>query len=233
MEGIGTAWSIEIQDKPAPFKGLEDSDPQSDEEQHNQHRSQYQQHEEDRADGTSAVYMYEQVIQNPKRSMGGTSTTQKPNSPRIEVETRNMQDFLTDQLQVLERLKAEDEARDRQLRKIDPVKNFTLPKPADDSAARVNEHIGPVQFNMGGIQVDAEDMLRKLKEREASRTPIRRETLGTSPQPSSSGSPSSAGHQVVSNIDDGKMQNQALASFFAGLVKKPGGGGRASTTGTS
>jgi dynein light intermediate chain 1, cytosolic len=29
--------------------------------------------------------------------------------------------------------------------------------------ARVNEHIGPVQFNMGGIQVDADDMLQRLK----------------------------------------------------------------------
>lgn len=28
---------------------------------------------------------------------------------------------------------------------------------------RVNEHIGPVQFNMGGIQVDADDMLQRLK----------------------------------------------------------------------
>ena len=31
--------------------------------------------------------------------------------------------------------------------------------------ARVNEHIGPVQFNMGGIQVDADDMLQRLKVR--------------------------------------------------------------------
>jgi dynein light intermediate chain 1, cytosolic len=30
---------------------------------------------------------------------------------------------------------------------------------------RVNEHIGPVQFNMGGIQVDADDMLQRLKVR--------------------------------------------------------------------
>lgn len=30
---------------------------------------------------------------------------------------------------------------------------------------KVNEHIGPVQFNMGGIQVDADDMLQRLKVR--------------------------------------------------------------------
>jgi dynein light intermediate chain 1 len=34
--------------------------------------------------------------------------------------------------------------------------------PMDDQG-RVNEHIGPVQFNMGGIQVDADDMLKKLR----------------------------------------------------------------------
>ena len=28
---------------------------------------------------------------------------------------------------------------------------------------RVSEHIGPVRFNMGGIQVDADDMLQRLK----------------------------------------------------------------------
>ena len=27
------------------------------------------------------------------------------------------------------------------------------------------EHIGPVQFNMGGIQVDADDMVQRLKVR--------------------------------------------------------------------
>ncbi|KAI5301555.1 hypothetical protein KEM56_001606 [Ascosphaera pollenicola] len=223
MEGIGTAWSIEIQDRPTPFEGLAASNSQPDE-----WRQQQQRQEACAADGTSAVYIYEQMIQNPKRSLNSalSTTTQKPEAPKIEVETRNMQDFLTDQLQVLERLKAEDEARDRQLRKMDPVKDFVMPKPVDETAARVNEHIGPVQFNMGGIQVDAEDMLRKLKEREANRTPIRRDTLGTPPQPSSSGSPSSSHHQGGSNIDDGKMQNQALASFFAGLVKKPGGGSR-------
>ncbi|KAL8662039.1 MAG: hypothetical protein Q9168_008315, partial [Polycauliona sp. 1 TL-2023] len=30
---------------------------------------------------------------------------------------------------------------------------------------KVNEHIGPVQFNMGGIQVDADEMVKHLKEK--------------------------------------------------------------------
>lgn len=33
------------------------------------------------------------------------------------------------------------------------------------AGSRVMDHIGPVQFNMGGIQVDADDMVRRLKVR--------------------------------------------------------------------
>ncbi|KAI4136583.1 MAG: hypothetical protein L6R39_007717, partial [Caloplaca ligustica] len=44
----------------------------------------------------------------------------------------------------------------------------TRPAPSADAGnSRVNEHIGPVQFNMGGIQVDADEMVRKLRERGA------------------------------------------------------------------
>ena len=70
-----------------------------------------------------------------------------------------MQAFLSKQLEVLEQLKIEDE-RDRAARKM--PKQLEMSPNLDDSG-RVNEHIGPVQFNMGGIQVDADDMVRKLK----------------------------------------------------------------------
>jgi hypothetical protein len=70
-----------------------------------------------------------------------------------------MQKFLGQQLTILDQLKAEDE-KDREAKKA--------PKPLEmsphlDESGHVNEHIGPVQFNMGGIQVDADDMLRRLK----------------------------------------------------------------------
>jgi dynein light intermediate chain 1 len=115
----------------------------------------------------------------------------------------------------LEQLKQEDE-KDRATKQVPQLEM----SPLEDNG-RVNEHIGPVQFNMGGIQVDADDMLRKLKvsyqinlnedvlqsfanhsqEREASR--VQRK-------------------EVVSSPGDEKAHNQALANFFAGLVKKPG-----------
>lgn len=68
-----------------------------------------------------------------------------------------MQGFLTKQLEVLEQLKIEDE-KDRAAKKAPQLEM----SPLEDNS-RVNEHIGPVQFNMGGIQVDADDMLQKIK----------------------------------------------------------------------
>lgn len=203
MEGVSTAWSIEIQDSPEPLHKPGDDRPQSE-------------LPAEADDGSSAVSVFEQTIKDPKRdtTMGPPGSQQ--NGDKIEVEANDMQSFLTKQLEVLEQLKAEDE-KDRATKQA-PELEMT---PLDDNG-QVNEHIGPVQFNMGGIQVDADDMLRKLKvhprsitapqsshyltkeqEREASRSQ-RKEGLPTSP-------------------GGEKAHNQALANFFAGLVKKPGG----------
>ncbi|PGH12307.1 hypothetical protein AJ79_04373 [Helicocarpus griseus UAMH5409] len=207
IEGVGTGWSIEIQDKPKPFRGLSEND-DPDEGNNNQPK------EEELEDGSSATLIYEQTIHDPKRDISLARSSQTDGERRIEVETKDMQSFLSDQHAVLEQLKAEDEQRDKQLRKGGLIKdqetNILIDEPS-----RVNEHIGPVQFNMGGIQVDADDMLRKLKEREASRTPVRKDPLPQTP----TGSPGQG-----SGTGDGKIQNQALASFFAGLVNKKSAG---------
>lgn len=142
MEGVGTAWSIEIQEL------TESSDP-SDEADERKPGPE---------DGTSAVAVYEQTIKDPKQDTAISRTSQTEDS-KLEVETVDNQTFLAEQLEVLERLKAEDEKHERQLRKDGMLRE----SPVIDEAARVNEHIGPVQFNMGGIQVDADDMLRRLK----------------------------------------------------------------------
>ncbi|CEL02946.1 Putative Function: LIC2 of R. norvegicus is a subunit of dynein [Aspergillus calidoustus] len=185
MEGVSTAWSIEIQDPPEPLTNGYGGAPEPD-------------------DGTSAVTVYEQTIKDPRRdtSMALAGSQQRGN--RVEVETSDMQTFLTSQVEYLEQLKIEDE-KDRAAKKTPQLEM----SPLDDNG-RVNEHIGPVQMNMGGIQVDADDMLRKLKEREASR---------------------SSRKDTVSSPTDEKAHNQALANFFAGLVKKPGSSPRGSPSG--
>ncbi|KAJ5649864.1 uncharacterized protein N7484_003587 [Penicillium longicatenatum] len=184
MEGASTAWSIEIQDPPEPL---------------GQHTDAHQENEEE--DGTSAVTVFEQTIKDPKRDTTIAHPSASNNGTKIEVETSDMQGFLTQQLDMLEQLKAKDE-KDRA---NEPAPTLEM-SPMDDQG-RVNEHIGPVQFNMGGIQVDADDMLKKLRDREASRAQRK---------------------ESVPNPGDEKAHNQALANFFAGLVKKPGSSPRGS-----
>ncbi|RDW72440.1 dynein family protein [Aspergillus mulundensis] len=184
LEGISTAWSIEIQDPPEPISNGDN-------------QTQDEDAEED--DGTSAVKIYEQTIKDPKRNTSLAYPGSQQGGNKVEIETQDMQGFLTKQLEVLEQLKIEDE-KDRAAKKAPQLEM----SPLEDNS-RVNEHIGPVQFNMGGIQVDADDMLQKLKDREASRSQRK--------------------DPVLSSGDE-KTQNQALANFFAGLVKKPGGSPR-------
>ena len=140
MEGISTAWSIEIQDAPEPLENSQNTGQES----------------ESAEDGTSAVAIFEQTIQDPKRD----TSIAMPNiavGNKLEVETSDMQVFLAKQVEILEQLRAEDDKE----RSNKPAPQLDM-SPMEDEG-RVNEHIGPVQFNMGGIQVDAEDMLKKLK----------------------------------------------------------------------
>ncbi|KAJ5573981.1 uncharacterized protein N7459_008408 [Penicillium hispanicum] len=188
MEGASTAWSIEIQDPPEPLDQPVNSTTENEKGSPD--------------DGTSAVTVFEQTIKDPKRDTNIAHASSLSNGNMIEVDTSDMQAFLSQQVEKLEQLKAEDE-KDRANH---PVPQLEM-SPMDDQG-RVNEHIGPVQFNMGGIQVDADDMLKKLRDREANRSQ-RKE-----------GTPSNPG--------DEKAHNQALANFFAGLVKKPGGSPRGS-----
>ncbi|KAJ5665476.1 uncharacterized protein N7477_007924 [Penicillium maclennaniae] len=179
MEGASTAWSIEIQDPPQPLDQPMDVSPDGED------------------DGTSAVTVFEQTIKDPKRETSIANPTANTNGSKIEVETNDMQLFFADQLDLLEKLRADDEKERANQQKCPPM-----------DEGKVNEHIGPVQFNMGGIQVDAEDMLKKLRDREASRA---QKIQPASPTPG-----------------DEKAHNQALANFFAGLVKKPGSSPRGS-----
>lgn len=143
---MGQAWSVEIQEFPESLKDDFAEIGKTSRPTNNPD------------DGTSVLAIYEQTIRDPKRDTSSRSGTQS-NGTGIEIETEDMQAFFTKQLEVLEQLKFEDE-RDRAARKI--PKQLEMSPNLDDSG-RVNEHIGPVQFNMGGIQVDADDMVRKLK----------------------------------------------------------------------
>lgn len=206
MEGVSTAWSIEIQDPPEPLNQAAGSGHQDG-------------HTGEAEDGTSAVTVFEQTIQDPKRDAAIAHPTGAANGTKIEVETSDMQQFLSAELDHLEKLRAEDE-KERANQQVPQLEM----SPMDDEG-KVNEHIGPVQFNMGGIQVDADDMLKKL------RVSTLQSTLASSLLNLSQDREASRVQRkesVPANPGDEKAHNQALANFFAGLVKKPGGSPRGS-----
>ncbi|MCJ1253825.1 hypothetical protein MMC24_001639 [Lignoscripta atroalba] len=151
-----------------------------------------------------SLSVYEDTILNPKKDE--TLTDASFSMRQLEVTTSSNQDFLASQAEVMERLKADEDQQDSKDSRNTPTRSSFATQEDDDgpveARGRVNDHIGPVQFNMGGIQVDAEDMLKRLKGRDRDRTPEREAQAVDSP--------------------DGKSQNEALANFFADLIKRGG-----------
>ncbi|PQE15790.1 dynein light intermediate chain protein [Rutstroemia sp. NJR-2017a BBW] len=153
-----------------------------------------------------AVAAYEEVIRDPSLD-ALQATSAETLGLRLEVSSLDAQSFLASQVPILETIsRGADVSNVDSSRLVNGRKISGDFEPAGDQRqldeGRVSEHIGPVQFNMGGIQVDADDMLQRLKDRQAY----------TSPEPTTPGATSS----------DGKVQNEALASFFAGLMKRGG-----------
>ena len=160
---------------------------------------------------------YESTITDPRRFKSNDISDQKPG---IEVSVQPNQEFLAVQLETINQLQAEEEKAATKA----PAANNTSSTPSSFSNKkhdeRVNEHIGPVQVNMGGIQVDAEDMLKNLKNRE-------RDKLSKTPEPSDSTTATSS----AQTPDEQKVENERLSSFFANLAKRGVSGSPRNTPG--
>ncbi|KAK7551484.1 dynein light intermediate chain-domain-containing protein [Phyllosticta citricarpa] len=208
-EAVSQAWSVDIQAPqvrtPPPVNGEAE-----DEEFTNGETNGAPAEQE-----SPAVAVFEETIHDSTRDSllaQGLPVQQLNAANGIEIESQDNQAFLTSQLEVLDKLRAEDE-KSKNAGNKDKSRNpghshqgsgneSGIVTPRETGSGVVEEHIGPVQFNMGGIQVDADDMLKRLKDREATRD-------------------ASAGDDgVTSPIDDGKTENERLANFFAGLMKK-------------
>ncbi|KAH7081255.1 dynein [Paraphoma chrysanthemicola] len=155
---------------------------------------------EETQDEPTATSIYEDTIRNPESDFPLAGMSKQANG--VEVTSKDAQAFLTEQVSVLEQLRREDEneAAIKAARKdteAPSIRTWT-----DDASGVVEEHIGPVQFNMGGIQVNADEMVKRLQDREASRT-------------TETGSP-----PATTTQDSGKMDNEKLMSFFSGLLNK-------------
>lgn len=169
---------------------------------------------------TSAVAPYEDWIRNitataDALSLGGQGTT---SLSQVEVDSQDTQGFLTESLSKLEAFKAKAEQKSdasksgqRSIRRTDDSEAGSAARQAADG--QVSEHIGPVQFNMGGIQVDADDMVQRLKDRQA--------YTATPDQPSSPAEKAGEPAEV--------MDTDNLQAFFSGLMNRKGGSGNSRT----
>ena len=115
-------------------------------------------------DGPTATSIYEEAVRNPESDYPLSTLARQTNG--LEVASEDPQTFLAEQVSILEKLRQEDanDAAIKAARKEqDPsaIRAYT-----DDVSGVVEEHIGPVQFNMGGIQVNADEMVKRLQVRQ-------------------------------------------------------------------
>jgi dynein light intermediate chain 1 len=156
VEGISEKWSVDI-DPPRHMRPVTNGEPITNgEEQANGAPSPVAEDE-----GPTATSIYEETIRNPESSYTHSVLHPKP-ANGLEVSSKDAQQFLDEQMGILEVLRREDdtEAKAKAARKEgDP----TYRTWSDDASGVVEEHIGPVQFNMGGIQVNADEMVKRLQ----------------------------------------------------------------------
>ncbi|KAL5598942.1 hypothetical protein BROUX41_003739 [Berkeleyomyces rouxiae] len=188
VETISAAWAEDIQ-KPWPI--FQDHD--------------FSDQDEDALD-VSAIALYEDWV--PDASMSGLHIP-GPNldSTALETSAADTQGFLAEQAKLLESTKSLSDGKSASgAARRKPGAQPEEPDRFGDSEIR--DHIGPVQVNMGGIQVDADDMLRRLKDRQAF----------------ANGGDETPEEQV----DPGAVPDvENLQAFFSGLMNRKGatGGG--------
>lgn len=175
----------------------------------------------------SAVTMFEGSVRNPTLDalqMAGRDT----HSSKLEVETTDTQAFLGSQVEKLEVYKQKIE---EEVKTSSPTASKKPVKGVDEDGRQVNvsDHIGPVQFNVGGIQVDADDMMKRLqvclfvykaKQKTQSiltRLPQDRQAYASSPEPE----PVEDTTQTQQPIDPEKLQD-----FFTNLMNRKVGGSK-------
>ncbi|KAI0551479.1 dynein light intermediate chain-domain-containing protein [Xylaria curta] len=188
VESVSEGWSIDI-NQPAPAvksyaaNGVGEGETS-------------ESHEVSEPEG-SAVVMYEEHVQDTSldtlQLAQGNQDTNKLEYPSVDTQA-----FLGNQLSRLEQQKKDDEKT---------TKENSFAQVATDDI--ISDHIGPVQFNMGGIQVDADDMVQRLKDRQA---------YGQSPEPLALDDETQA--EPAPQVD-----TVTLAKFFGNLMnRKPGSG---------
>lgn len=156
VEGVSEKWSVDI-DPPRHMRPAADGQASAGAEEYANGSPQAEDEEEE---GATATSIYEEEIRNPESEFNLTTLHPKQ-ANGLEVASQDAQEFLSSQVEILDRLRIEDdqEAKAKASMNIDP----TFKSRSDDASGVVEEHIGPVQFNMGGIQVNADEMVKRLQ----------------------------------------------------------------------
>lgn len=208
IETVAKAWSVEIQSPPeAEFNSSNAADTTGRQAQD--------------SGEVSAVSILTSSLPNPAANSRPYVSSTTLDDVVIVTDS---QTFLAEQAQILESLRADDDRAERRARKgapAPPGASSLSPHDSDDAAGRgrLTEQTGPYNINVGGIQVDAEEVTRRIREREADRD---RDHSGNARTPRKDTTSSGQGSGIATP-DGGKTQNEALASYFAGLMKKAKG----------
>ncbi|KAL8769387.1 MAG: hypothetical protein Q9209_004615 [Squamulea sp. 1 TL-2023] len=223
VEGISSGWSIDIQLPPRPPP----SQPSSTDSSEASMATTTSTHPTKRPSSPKVegfvLSIYEQTIPNPYKDR--PSAFPPIGEVPLETTVPSMQEFLKSTQEEMIRLtEAEEKASSSTTQQQQPPlpqpssinsdTEFSTPtRPASSfhtigthntntSEGKVTERIGPVQFNMGGIQVDADEMVKHLKEK------------GEKEKGYGPGTPEGT-----------KKENEELAQFFNGLLEKGRGKG--------
>lgn len=180
----------------------------------------------------SVLKIYSSTITDPSRDRSLNDNTKA----KIEITVPSYQEFLSTQLEVIERLKLEEAKTGNDVSSSRGASNS-----AQDRDRIMNDQIGPIQVNMGGIQVDAGDALRRLKSGwsgvdSSSRGPLSPFTAGASTKSVVTGDgasvdPGTPSSAMATPEREMKAQNEALNNFFTGLMKRGASGSPRSTPG--
>ncbi|KAG8525729.1 uncharacterized protein KY384_000489 [Bacidia gigantensis] len=193
VEGVSSKWSQDITSNLGAASGNENESPE---------RSWS-------APKGPVVSLYESTISGPYAS----KREEANKKPGIEISVPNMQTFLASQQEVLARLAAEDE-RSAATSATSSTFSMNTSSTSASTHDRMADQIGPVQVNMGGIQVDADDVVRKLQ------TQSKRDVSASSSKDGDSTTPKGKGEGATMSTPDMKAENERMQLFFSNLMKR-------------
>ncbi|KAL9593392.1 MAG: hypothetical protein Q9219_007573 [cf. Caloplaca sp. 3 TL-2023] len=154
----------------------------------------------------STLQTYSSTLPNPYKDHPSTIPPIGATIP-LDTTAPSMQEFLRSAQDQMAKI-AEAEAASTTTTSSQPplphtTSTSTPTNKTTDTSQKVTQHIGPIQFNMGGIQVDAEEMVRKLKEKGGKE-----------------GDGGEGGEYGPGTPEGTRKQNEELALFFQGLLEK-------------